>query len=162
MSVTEPLIVTIATNVSSVREGADAVVAHYAWRRSGGSDAGFAGQIAELHTQGLVDILPGNQTYLRLTPDGYQALPEPVDDDQEDEEADRHVRLDAAEMQALVNEIFNLAARAGEAGLTASALASIWRIERQRAADLRGVLDTMLNDGSLRVERGQRTVFFRG
>ena len=61
-------------------------------------------------------------------------------------------------MRALVLDIFRLAARAGEVGLTASALAAIWGIECQRAADLRGVIDDMLRSGTLRVERGDRTV----
>ncbi len=160
----ETLLQLIARHISSVREGADAVVVHYAWRRAGGDDASFASGIGELHGSQCLEIISDSQSYLRLTGLGYEQLPPAAndEDDAADEEPPRRpARLSPVQMEALVIDIFQLAARAGDTGLTATALAAIWKIECQRAADLRGVLDSMLSNRSLRVERGQRTVFFR-
>lgn len=150
--------------VDSVRDGADAVVVHYAWRKSGRDDGDFAAATAALHAAAELEILHGDQTFLRLTPQGFQSLPPPADVDLEpSDEPGRDtdfVQLNRLQMQSLVREIFQMAARAGETGLSATALAAIWGIEQQRAADLRGVIDDMLRQGMLRVERGDRTVFF--
>lgn len=154
----------IARHIDTVRDGADAVVVHYAWRKTGLDDAAFAGATADLHSAGDLDIVHGDQTFLRLTPQGFEHLaspPEPEEEASEDaSKTQGFVQLSRTDMRALVLDIFRLAARAGEVGLTASALAAIWGIECQRAADLRGVIDDMLRSGTLRVERGDRTVFF--
>ena len=162
----------VARLVSSVRGGTDSVVLHYWWRRESRDDAGFVQTLQRLVAESMIEINPEQSHCVRLSPAAFEKLRDsplaaiPAADDAEDDEAGAwtsSVRRDAAtpvdELKPVIRQIFALIDTPGRGGLAAGTLSQIWAIERKRGGDLRRVLDAMLADGELSVERGDATVF---
>lgn len=174
MNTADHLLATIEAHPSTLREGVDSLALLYKWRRQGGDGTGFMAAIQSLHSDGLVEILPGEDMRLRLTVAGFERLDAllPEDNTESDVAADSdtdeaawrgpatHVReTPEAELAGTLLQVFaTLAVPVGHA-VSADTLSKIWTMEGKRGGDLRTALDALAAAGALVIHRGERTMF---
>lgn len=156
--------------INSVRQGADARVVHYWWRKHDGEDADFMSTVQAATEQRLIAVLPGEDMCLRLTAQGLAqcqpatlatAQAESADDDdgQQWQAAAPGKDMAPAQLQARLDQIFRVMATTLARPINAASMARIWKIEGLRGADLRRALDQMIASGELKARRASTTTF---
>ena len=149
----------------NIRHGADSRVVHYAWRKAGGSDAGFQQAVASLLSAGLIALVPGPDHPLRLTGAGLQAVraavPAEADDGDEvgGDSEQRWQRAASAKARPLQERVDTLKAILAVLRLpvghpvSATSMRRLWLLEGMRAGDLRDSLDELERRGLIELAR---------
>lgn len=166
----DTLLTAVDRCINSVRQGADARVVHYWWRKHDGEDADFMSTVQAATGQRLIVVLPGEDMRLRLTAQGLaQCQPSPQaaaqaesagdDDDQQWQAAAPGKDMTPADLQQRLDNIFRVMATTLARPISAASMARIWKIEGLRGADLRRALDQMIDSGELKARRASTTTF---
>lgn len=123
---------------------------------SEGADDGQAA-LDSLRAQGYVETVPGSDSHLRLSAQGYAwllSLPELPS-----AAAPKARGHGEYEMRARVLAIYRQQGIVEGGHLSSETLARYWEASGQRAGELRHALDVLLRDGFLRMGRFQKTLF---
>lgn len=167
----ETLLTAVDRCINSVRQGADARVVHYWWRKHDGADAEFMSTVQVATEQRLIAVLPGEDMCLRLTVLGLEqcraaqglsgdaVLAAGDDDDQQWQAAAPGKDMAPADLQQRLDNIFRVMATTLARPISAASMARIWKIEGLRGADLRRALDQMIDSGELKARRASTTTF---
>ena len=165
------ILVQINRSSSSLIGGMDALLLKYLWRKAGHADAELAQGLQLLVQESLVEVLPGVDMALRLSPAGFERVQAalldqgPASADGAPEEKDWAAQTESTpsaaaaqarsefELRQRIMDIFaDLNIPPG--GRVASAsMSKIWADSRIRAEELRHGIDLLERDGYMHVER---------